>query len=200
MAPISRTTRSGAGIGKKVQRKHLVHKEPSNSWSLLHSQGMNPKAVDIVMGHDDDDDDRTPSPPLNGPADVEQAVEPLREVAERVGTQVEDFAVELDKFFQDLPTASNRFDAVHELVDQFKSIADKTIDNLKKRYDRDLREYQKQEWNEQGRVSAGSSTAQGPASAMSKSTSPRISEQLKELQQWQQESDLWDLFRTSTLR
>ncbi|KAK3691115.1 Nucleoporin nup84 [Vermiconidia calcicola] len=193
MAPIQRTaSQANAGIGRKVHRKRVTRREPSDSWNLLNHQGMNPNADDIFMQNEAENH----SPTVEEPPDVEEAVGPLREMAERVGKEVETFAQTLDEFFEDLPTATSRFDAAHELVSQFKGIAERAVDELKGRHERDLREELKKEWSEQARISAVSSAPQPAASSRSLSSlSAWKAKQVQDLRQWQQEADIWDLFR-----
>ena len=192
MAPIRSGSQGGAGgIGKKVQRKRVTRREPSDSWELLHRQGMDFNAPDEVMEEHNED----PTPEMEGPADVDEAVNPLREMAERVGKEVETFAVALDQFFNELPTVASRFDAAHDLVLEFKEIADQTVTQLKQSHEREMRQQLRQEWSEQARLSAASTALTPFTSSRSTAMGARKGEQVKELRQWQQEADIWDLFR-----
>ena len=126
---------------------------------------------------------------------VDEAVAPLRAMADRVGREVETFAQTLDKFFEDLPTRDNRFEAAFELVLRFRDIANDVVQDMKTRHDRELREQLRKEWSEQARASPNSA-APGPlASSSTTALSTRKAEQIKELRSWQQEADMWDLFR-----
>lgn len=142
---------------------------------------------------DQPEEDRAPV--TSGSADIDAAVEPLREVADRVGNKVEDFAILLDTFLTELPTVANKFDAVHDLVSKFKDTANKVVSDLKKTHELELRDYMKREWSEQARISTASTAQKSLGSTASSSIGTRRAEQIKELRQWQQEADIWDLFR-----
>ena len=193
MAPISRASQGGAGVGKKVHRKRSTRREPSDSWSIFHNQGMASNTDGVqTNGHTQI---QIPTPPIDGPANVDEAVGPLREMAEKVGTQVEEFAEKLDMFLNDLPMTSDRFDATHDIVLKFQKIAESTVEDLRRSYERELRELKKQEWSENARISTDSDASKQSTSATYASSKPHRPEQVKELRQWQQEADLWDLFR-----
>lgn len=190
MAPITRASQPSAGIGKKVHRKRPNQKEqePSNSWDLMYQQEQNTKAPPAPM--DDFDDDNTD--PLDSP-NVVDSVEQLREVSDRVENKVEEFAITLDRFLEQLPTQLSRFHAVRDLVDDFKHIAEEAVKRMHQTHGFELRDYMKREWIEQARLSS-SSTQKSNGLAASSSLSTRRAEQVKELRRWQQEADIWDLF------
>jgi hypothetical protein len=114
MAPTTRT--ASQGIGKKPStRKRPTRREPSDHWTFSLSAGKESQAIQSIEPPDDQ------SPVDN----VEDAVEPLRTMAERVGKEVETFAETLDAFLTDLSTIEeqNRFGRVTELVKDFSDIA-----------------------------------------------------------------------------
>ena len=191
MAPIARTSQAGSGVGKKVHRKRAPRREPSDSWELLYHQGMDASAEDVVMNGEEQGE----PPDMESPVDVDEAVGPLRDMAERVGKEVETFSETLDAFFADLPTVSSRFEAAHDLVMNFMEIAMMTVNKLKGRYQRELSEQLKQEWSKEARISAATTTFKPFASTASSSLGGKTAEQINELRKWQQEVDLWDLFR-----
>ena len=191
MAPITRTSQAAGGIGKKVHRKRSNQKESSNSWALMMHQETNPDATDLPT--DDPGEDILPE--ANGSPDIAETIEPLREMADRVEDKVEKFAEELDKFITELPTVVNKFDTVHDLVLTFKEIADGVVQNMKQKYEFELRDYMKREWSQQARISTASTTQRSFGSGAASSLNTRRAEQIKELRQWQQEADIWDLFR-----
>ena len=191
MAPIARTMQPAGGIGKKVHRKRqTTQRTPSDSWALFDHQEFNPNAGDIPMNKPEE-----MRPITNGSADIDAAVEPLREVADRVGNKVEDFAILLDGFLTELPTVANKFDAVHDLVSKFKDTANRIVSDLKKTHELELRDHMKREWSEHARISTASTAQKSIGSSASTSLGTRRAEQIKELRQWQQEADIWDLFR-----
>lgn len=192
MAPIRSVPKATAGgVGKKVHRKRVARREPSDSWELLDRQGMDPNAPEDVM--EDNDEDQPAA--IDGPAGVDEAVTPLREMAERVGREVETFAETLDKFLDDRATGASTFDAVHDLVLDFKDIAERTVVELKQSHEREMRQQLQQEWSEHARLTAASTALKSFTSATSASLGARKAEQVKQLRQWQQEADMWDLFR-----
>lgn len=184
-------SQAGGGIGKRVHRKARTVKEPSDSWELLDRQGLDPYADDEGM----EDREQEQSPAIESPVDVDEAINPLREMAERVGREVELFAETLDQFFEELPTVANRYDAAHDLILSFKRIADMTVDDMKKNHEREMREQLKREWSERARIPAASAGLAPFTYSGSTSLSAKKAEQVKQLRQWQQEADLWELFR-----
>ena len=143
MAPITKASQGVGGVGKKVHRKQpqrVTRREPSDSWALLNSQGLNLKAMGVPMKDHDGDHNDAHSPTLSSPLDVQETVEPLREVAERVSNEVESFAEKLDKFFENLPTATSTTSAVNGLILDFKQIADQAVIGLKRHHEQELRQ------------------------------------------------------------
>ena len=192
MAPITRNSQAGGGVGKKVHRKRVPRREPSDSWELLYHQGMDPNAEDVFVNGGQEQSD---APDTESPVDVDEAVGPLRDMAERVGKEVETFAETLDKFLTDLPTVSSRYVAAHDLVLAFREIANDTVNKMKDRYERELREQLKHEWSKDAHISANSTALKPFSASTSSSMSAKTVEQVNELRKWQQEADLWDLFR-----
>lgn len=193
MAPITRRSQSGSGVGKKVHRKPRVHKDPSDNWTLLERQGRNASAEEDMM---DEEPRQEPTPAAEDESiNVDDAVNPLREMAERVGQEVERFAEKLDSFFSELlPDSTDRFDAAHELVLKFKGIADDTVEDLKRSHKRELAEQLKQEWSEHTRIVAASNAIRPFTNTRSSALSRKKAEQVQSLRKWQQEADLWQLF------
>ncbi len=190
MAPTLRTASQGAGgVAKQVHRKRPARKEPQDeAWGF--SLGFN--KTNGTTRHTEDQHD---TPEVESATNVEDAVAPLRAMAEKVGKEVETFAVTLDEFFNDLPTVENRFGAVFDLVLRFRDIANDAVERLKDQHERELRLQLRQEWAEQARGSGASTTSNPFASSTSAAPTARQTEQLAELRSWQQEADLWDLFR-----
>ncbi|KAK5168083.1 Nucleoporin nup84 [Saxophila tyrrhenica] len=192
MAPITRTTSSygGGGIAKQVHRKRPSRKEPSDeTWNF--SLGAGAKVNGSTRHSESQHDIATPESLPN----VEEAVQPLRAMADKVGKEVETFAQTLDEFFTELPAVENRFGAVFDLVLNFRDIANDVVERLKSQYERELRQQLRQEWSEQARASGTSTMSRPFAATTSAELSARQKEQVAELRSWQQEADLWDLFR-----
>ena len=130
MAPVTRRSGTGGAVAKKVHRKRPTRREPSDSWELLERQGLHLNDDDEHMMDQRDDMRQLPSP--DAPESVDEAVNGLREMAEKVGKEVETFAQKLDRFFDDLPTRPSRYNAARELVEDFRDIAEETVGELKK--------------------------------------------------------------------
>jgi nuclear pore complex protein Nup107 len=202
MASLSqRSSQGGGGIGKKVHRKRSTRQDASEDWGFALGSERRKASTNTFLKspppppREEDHDDDEPVEQFDTSTSIAQAVAPLRAMAERVGREVETFAQTLDEFFNDLPTRSNRFDAAFELVLKFRDIANDVVQDMKSRHDRDLREQLRKEWSEQARMSTTSSVFGQLGSSMSASLSAKKAEQVKELRSWQQEADMWDLFR-----
>lgn len=197
MASLSRKgSLGGGGVGKKVHRKRPTRQDAPDDWDFsLDSERRRP----ITNGTS-----RPPPPPEyqdvedallpDTSTSVDQAVAPLRAMAERVGREVETFAQTLDQFFNDLPTRNDRFEAAYELVLRFRDIANDVVQDMKGRHERELREQLRNEWSEQARMSAASNAFGAHGTSTSAALSAKKAEQIKELRSWQQEADMWDLF------
>lgn len=189
MAPI-RKPQVGGGVGK-VHRKQRPPKEPSNSWNLFASEEQQSKPkVNNRKGSQPADTERSESPDS-----VDEAIGPLREMAHRVGEEVERFAETLDEFSLDFASAPSRFDAACHLVDLFQEIAEQKVVELKKGHERELRQALKQEWTAHTRVSTTPGTDRPSSPVMKTSVAARKQEQVQQVQQWQQEVDIWALFK-----
>ncbi|EME88274.1 uncharacterized protein MYCFIDRAFT_55271 [Pseudocercospora fijiensis CIRAD86] len=131
---------------------------------------------------------------------LDDAVQPLREMADRVGSEVEAFAERLDMFIESLCTGTSQtYDLVVELVGQFKEIAREAALKLESDYRRERAQQLRKEWNEQN---PDVSYSRSQNDALATSTSLKLGgsmseakrEQVAIQRQWQQEADIWDLF------
>nr|POE47780.1 nucleoporin nup84 [Quercus suber] len=158
-------------------------------------------------GDDDDDVARTEPRRKNddGPAarsresvDIEQALHPLREVAEKVGTEVEAFAIRLDIFLKDLAGLDDRFDAALDLVAELRNIAQEAAEKLARGNEWVRTEQLRQEFRERAQLSTAeaATTTTTTATSLKKAGSVfgRSDGKVKELRCWQQEADIWELF------
>lgn len=196
MAPLTRTGSQTSGkVGKPVHRKRPVRQDPPDEWQFsLDGERREPRANSTRNTRNSQPTQiETPDPDVT--SDVEQAVAPLRAMADRVGKEVEAFAETLDEFFDDLPTVDNRFKAAYELVLSFRDIANDVVQEMKSSYERELRQQLRLEWSEQARVSAAPISSGPFASSTSTALNAKNADKVKELRSWQQEADIWDLFR-----
>ena len=204
MAPATRRQAAGASSVKKAppaRKPRATRQEPpaSEDWNFISHETSSREDTN-------DQENETPDFDMDGRngdtiipsrelANVDEAISPLREMAERVGAEVEAFAEQLDQFLDNLPTR-NKFDAVLELVDRYKGIVQRTATVLEEHHERAARQQLQKEWQEKANIST-QTAAFGTASSsvLGTSTSGKTAEQVKQLRQWQQEADIWELFR-----
>ena len=76
-----------------------------------------------------------------------------------------------------------------------KRIADETVTDLKRKHDRAMRDELRKEWSEQAKISSGSGALARTSLSASTNSNARTAAHVKQLRVWQQEADLWELFR-----
>jgi nuclear pore complex protein Nup107 len=204
------TTAPATGISKPVTRRSrapvttsaATRKDQSNSWELLDRESSHANDEDIESAHGaatakaSDMDFSTTTRTTRGAAQT--AADSLRDIADRVGKEVEVFAETLDRFFDNLPTAQDQYDAAHDLVLEFKGIAEMAVEDLKKGHEREIREQLRTEWSEQAHLSAFESAGRAKArtaTGFGGAAAERKREQVEELRLCQEEADTWELFR-----
>lgn len=194
MAPVTRKSQAGGsnGIAKKVTRKRapapqVVRKESTDSWNFISTSN-----DDIRDSVEDGGDEQLA---FDGPADVEEAVNPLREMADKVGKEVERFAITLDRFMSGLPTREDKHQAAIEVVSEFKNIAESAVLDLQKSHQKERRQQLRTEWSQQAQLSTASDAPRSLGSSNAGALSARKAKEVKELRHWQQEADIWELFR-----
>lgn len=199
MAPATRRSQSGA-IARKASARKPATRNTSSSWQFQSTND-----------HDDSSDEGgesvrestevTESHPnshangLNdGAMDVEEAVKPLREMADKVGREVERFAEAFDQFISELPMQENKYEAAKEVVLDFKFIAEDAANELRRNYQRERMEQLRKEWSQRAQLSANGSAATTSLGSKGSIMSGIRAEKAQELRQWQQEADIWRLF------
>jgi nuclear pore complex protein Nup107 len=195
---------SSTGISKPVTRRSRAaaastRKEQSESWELLDDHRTSQADADNFDHADEHDEaaDMDFSTTRTGGA-VKTATDSLRDIADRVGKEVEIFAETLDRFFDNLPSAQDQYDAAHDLVLEFKGIAEEAVEDLKRGHEREVREQLRTEWSEQAHLSAFGSTGRAKARTTfggAAAAAERKMEQVEELRLCQEEADTWELFR-----
>ncbi|KAK4547263.1 hypothetical protein LTR36_000918 [Oleoguttula mirabilis] len=195
MAPVTRRSQaSGNGSGatiKKATRKRApptTRKEPG--WNFVNTN--NDQVHESVEDDDDEEDDMMA---IEGHAGVEEAVNPLRAMADKVGREVERFAITVDQFLSGLPTREDKHRAAMEVVTEFKTIAEDAVRNLQKNHQQERMQQLRKEWSQQAQLSTASNTTRPLGSSGMGILSARKAEEVKELRHWQQEADIWELFR-----
>ncbi|KAI9727525.1 MAG: Nucleoporin nup84 [Chrysothrix sp. TS-e1954] len=126
---------------------------------------------------------------------ADQALFPLREMADRVGNEVEKFAEKLDGFRpHGMLEQETDTDTSLDLVREYKSIAFETVDKLRKTHGAEQKRRLRSAWN--GNDQATKNATQQP----SEPTSPdaddaytTASTTLRDLQYWQNEYNTWSL-------
>jgi nuclear pore complex protein Nup107 len=203
------TANNTTGVSKPVTRRSrapvttsaATRKDQSNSWELLDRESSHANDEDIESEHGaatakaSDMDFSTTTRTTRGAAQT--AADSLRDIADRVGKEVEVFAETLDRFFDNLPTAQDQYDAAHDLVLEFKGIAEAAVEDLKKGHEREIREQLRTEWSEQAHLSAFESAGSRvkARTAFGGPAAERKREQVEELRLCQEEADTWELFR-----
>jgi len=134
---------------------------------------------------------------VQSPTDFVSRIDPLREMAEKVGREVEMFAQQLDEFLMDLPTHGKRFAAAQKLAMDFKWFAQDVVIQEKKSYEKERAQQLRKEWSERAQLSssANASSARLFGANNSGTLVTRKAEEVKELRQHEQEMDIWELFR-----
>ncbi|SMY20693.1 unnamed protein product [Zymoseptoria tritici ST99CH_1A5] len=201
MAPV---TRKSAAVGNGVNKKAPVRKpratrstqpEPTESWDFLEVDRQESHESDYING--DVTMDNVIATREDGSPNMDDAINPLREMAERVGREVETFAERLDQFLDGLPSR-NKYEAAVELVEEFRDISAEAAHVLEEKHEREMAMQLRKEWSERAKLSTGSTT-NNPFTLSTNNKldglANRRSESVKQWRHWQQEADLWELFR-----
>lgn len=189
MPPVTRKVAANAsGVGKKAPARKPRPTRPrdtSDSWGLLEADDRVPTPDFATLGDD--------IVATREPTDLDEAMNPLREMAERVGREVETFAERLDEFLDHLP-ADSKFDAVLGLVEEFKHISKDAAFKLEESNQRERAEQLRKEWSEQAKLSTNANTFSASTVNKFSSQTGQKSAKIKEWRQCKQEADLWELF------
>ena len=213
MAPVTRRSQaavsSGSGIAKKAAPRKRpepdVRKSSAGSWSYANigdevdnetdEEDIRETVEDTPM----EEEDERPLMTFDGAADVEEAVSPLREMADKVGKEVERFAETLDQYLStDLPMAKDdlsKYRCVQAVVSEFKQISEDAVDTLKRQHQQDSMELLRKDWIDKAKLSTASSGAKLGGSSSKRALSTLKAEKVQELQRWQKEADLWQLLK-----
>ena len=194
---MTRRSQPNTGITKKVHRKRAAQapaakRQASDSWELLDREGLNGHQHEDAA--DEEDEDQLA---LDGPMDVQSAVDPLREMADRIGSQVESFAQSLDQLLSKLPSQpseSARFEWASEVIQEFQDRAEYDAVRIGETHHPERDRQTVKEWREQARLSG--STAFEKRSAFKTSVlDEKQARVVKEMRDLQQEANLWELLR-----
>ncbi|KAK5114922.1 hypothetical protein LTR62_002081 [Meristemomyces frigidus] len=199
MPPHTRLS-SNTGIGKapapRRQRAPMTRKSSRNisnsnqdRWDFTSTNNDDRDIRESVEDNETvvEEDQEMPTSP-----EVEEAVAPLRQIADRVGSEVESFAVQFAIFLKDVPARQDKFEAAKEIVSQFEGIAKDAANSLQRNHQKERMELLRKEWSERTRLSiSGSSKQIIKSSGMLQGTK---ADAVEEARQWQQEADIWRLF------
>lgn len=199
MAPMTRRSQANTGVAKKVHRKRggaqatAAKRQNSDSWELLDREGLNGHERDDTPDDHDHDEDRLA---LDGPREVRDAIDPLREMADRIGNEVELFAETMDEYLQRMPSAHNeslKFEWANELIQDFHlmtTIAASDLDRTQwPAADRQAR----RELSEQARASGTVNGLKQSSLLKSSLLGEKKAQYAKGKRDLQKEADLWDL-------
>jgi len=167
MAPINHKA-------KTVHRKRPARQEPVRQ----------PSFEDEESEDDADDDAEEQQSAIEPP----RSILDLQDMADRVGEEVDRFAETLDKFNDQL-RGPNSYDAAHDLCIAYRDHGKDIVKRLKKQHQMQRLQEMKNSFAQRAKTSffSKSTTAEGDTVA--------DAEGLKTLQQWQAETDTWELFR-----
>ena len=134
-------------------------------------------------------------PPLQSPRDYDADVHPLRETADRVGSEVENFAKALDEFN---PLRARSDDEKHDmtitLLKKYSDLAQQTLESLRDQHDSKRRKQEGSRWRKNFR---GLAIAQDEDEMDLEETDikhfPEPKTTLEDLERWVEETQTWDL-------
>ncbi|KAI9698843.1 MAG: Nucleoporin nup84 [Bogoriella megaspora] len=123
-----------------------------------------------------------------------QQLAPIANVAERVGREVEAFAERLDAW-RDIRESENSREATFSLLDDYKSIADSTVDTLGKKHGSKHHEHMQNLFADRVKKLQMTEGEDGERLFQSEADLSKPKD-VEEFERWQQESETWDLLVT----
>jgi nuclear pore complex protein Nup107 len=201
MPPVTRkvAANASAGVGKKAparKPRSTRPRETSESWGFLDAENER----DRDQAADADADAGMAMATLEDefvatrePTDVDEAMNPLREMAERVGQEVEIFAEGLDQLLDRLPK-DDQFEAVLGLVREFRELARDAAHQLEQSKQQERAQLLAKEWGEQAKLSTNAKPFSASATNKLSSRSGQRSGKAKLWRERRQEADIWELF------
>ncbi|KAK0869962.1 Nucleoporin nup84 [Friedmanniomyces endolithicus] len=135
-----------------------------------------------------------------GSSDVEAALKPLREMADKVGREVEAFAVSFDQFLEEVLTErKDGYQSARDLVGTYQAFAEEEVGRLRMAVQRERMVVLREEWSRraefaglvEGEVVGGAvKWGRGAGGVVSEMKAEKVGK----LRDWQRESDVWELF------
>ncbi|KAI5205382.1 hypothetical protein E4T39_03096 [Aureobasidium subglaciale] len=211
MAPVTRKSASSASSGafKPVHRKvppepiNLLPNAPSSTnMSIVKGSQTNTSAfADVARtnGYSVSQNVDSNGSALVPTSQLIDQINPLRDMADRVGREVDHFAETLDRFNSSLH-GENAYRTAHDLTLEYKDFAGSMVKKLKKRHDTQRVNEMKNEFGKRITQSPirSSSLSGGPVGPVTHNDGDDdipAETSLDTLRQWQAELDTWELFR-----
>lgn len=132
------------------------------------------------------------------PADssADRIINDIRDMADRVGREVDSFAETLDKYNEVLH-GEDAYNAARELTMEYKNFANDMVKKLKKRHEAQRLHDMKNDFGK--RIPGAGLASMRASSALTRTTSRdddlAAQTSVETLKQWQAEADTWELFR-----
>ncbi|EMD00818.1 hypothetical protein BAUCODRAFT_61324 [Baudoinia panamericana UAMH 10762] len=125
---------------------------------------------------------------------MDEAMDSLRDVADKVGDGVEQFAEELDRYLKELSMKQSKFEAAKDVAEVFKDIAASAASSLERDHKKQLVEQLQKEWSDKAALSTQTNGTSRQFALRSGVVHEMKAEKVQELRKWQQEADIWQLF------
>lgn len=170
----------------------IPSRENGDSWELLgvRNDFCSPSPDLLLMSH------QNPSQDAMTNATSNHIISDIRDMADRVGREVDSFAETLDKYNEAL-RGEDAYNAAHDLTVEYKKFANDMVKKLKKRHEAQRLHDMKTEFNK--RIPGAGLTSMRASNALTRTTSGEddlaAHTSVETLKQWQAEADTWELFR-----
>ncbi|TKA65993.1 hypothetical protein B0A55_09643 [Friedmanniomyces simplex] len=143
-----------------------------------------------------------------GGSDVNEALKPLREMAEKVGREVEAFAISFDQFLVHVRTSTMRregdgcgYGSARDIVMTYRAFAEEEVERLGRLVRRERMAVLRGEWRGRAEVSGAGADGEreGESGVMGNRSGEGVvsemkGEKIREMRDWQRECDVWELF------
>ena len=170
------------------------------SWQSLHlseasADNEDSFSTDVSMDDGADVEENTlhmDGPPIPTVMDIRKSLHPLRDIAERVGHQVEEFAKSLDRVIsrtKDRKSGDCRF--VIPFVKEYQRIANETVKTLKSAHGSEKRRESSR--RSKSRSERGATRSPGAGRINRSGSEGHRGTTLEDLKWWEQEEQTWDL-------
>lgn len=121
-------------------------------------------------------------------------ITPLRDMADRVGREVEHFAETLDRY-NDRLRSEDSFDAAYELAMEYKAFAQDMVNKLKKKHETQRIREVKRDTSKRVQSSPDFGSTRRDVNGAAEGQNGERDTNVETLKHWQAEADTWELFR-----